>query len=250
MEDEIWQIVEKNNVISISKECAKNLIEQMEKSFIKIYKKDNTFGYGFFCNIPFLNQKIKVMITSNQNINRKYLKKFNSFELALVNNKNKYEIEYENRYIYTNKQIDITMIEINDIIDKNIIFLDIDKNFFNDTYEPKNYYIIKINKNEKICVSYGTVNDLNNSQLYDLYPLHTYFIYMNCLPIFNLSNNKIMGIHEECKSKYKLGKTLNFIINEFIGKYLKYKNNQKNENIKTKVEEKRKMIKSMKLISN
>jgi len=37
--------------------------EQMKKCIIKI-ENQNEFGTGFFCQIPYKNEKLKVMITS------------------------------------------------------------------------------------------------------------------------------------------------------------------------------------------
>ena len=63
----------KKLVISVNKQCKLKIIEQMEKSICKIIKNDETFGTGFFCNIPHQGQNLKVLITSNHLINKSYI---------------------------------------------------------------------------------------------------------------------------------------------------------------------------------
>ena len=65
-------LIEYPNVISY--DCTKKLIEQMEKSIIKI-KIGNNQGTGFFCQIPFpdKNNMLQVLITNNHIIDEQIL---------------------------------------------------------------------------------------------------------------------------------------------------------------------------------
>ena len=60
----------------ISYECTKNIKEQMEKNICKLYIGQNQ-GTGFFCKIPFPDQKtmLPVFITNNHIINKDILYK-------------------------------------------------------------------------------------------------------------------------------------------------------------------------------
>ena len=51
---------------AISKQCTKEILEQMEKSFYRIKGQDNQIG--FFCHINYKDENIPAIITQN-NIN-------------------------------------------------------------------------------------------------------------------------------------------------------------------------------------
>ena len=73
-------------------------------------------------------------------------------------------------------------------------------------------YILHHNKQEKISVSYGIINYFNKFEF-------SLFCKINSdetiSPIFNLNNNKLIGIYE-IRSKYTIkGLFFNFIINTF-----------------------------------
>ncbi len=56
----------------VSLESTKKIINQMKESIFKICLNDGTKGTGFFCKIPFINNKeLKVLITYNHVINLK-----------------------------------------------------------------------------------------------------------------------------------------------------------------------------------
>ena len=59
---------------TITYECTKKIIEQMENNICKI-KIGEVQGTGFFCTIPFpnKNKKLNVMMTNNHVINDKLL---------------------------------------------------------------------------------------------------------------------------------------------------------------------------------
>ena len=101
----------------ISYECTKKIIEQMEKNICRI-KIDNIQGTGFFCKIPFPdnNNTIQVFITNNHIINEDIIYNNNkNIIIEIKEEKKERIINIENRMIYTNKEYDITIIEIKDI---------------------------------------------------------------------------------------------------------------------------------------
>ena len=111
----------------ISYECTKKIMEQMVKNICKI-KIGEEQGTGFFCKIPFpdINNMLSVFITNNHIINDKILYENNSKININIEEENEIkEINLNNRIKYTNKEYDITIIEIkeNDNI-KNYLELD------------------------------------------------------------------------------------------------------------------------------
>ena len=70
---------------------------------------DGSKHTGFFCKIPYINNKeLKVLITNNHLINLKMDK-----IIISINNDNEIkEIELNNRIKYINKEYDITIIEM------------------------------------------------------------------------------------------------------------------------------------------
>ena len=54
----------------VSLESTEKIMEQMKKNIFKICLNDGSKGTGFFCKIPFINNKeLKVLITNNHIIN-------------------------------------------------------------------------------------------------------------------------------------------------------------------------------------
>ena len=105
-------------------------------------------------------------------------------------------------------------------MDYDINYLELDNDIYeNDSglnYYKESIYIINYN-NKDISVTYGIINDINKLQLKYIGNID---INSHGLPIFNLSNNKIIGIHIN-KSKY-YNKGIFF-------KYIEPINNYKNE---------------------
>ena len=117
----------------ISYDCNKKILEQMEKNIFKIKIGDEQ-GTGFFCKIPFPNKEnmLPVLMTNNHIINENILYKNNEkIDLNIKGEKDIKTINLNNRLKYTNKDQDITIIEIkvSDEIFPNIEFLNYDLNY-------------------------------------------------------------------------------------------------------------------------
>ena len=62
-------------------------------------------------------------------------------------------------------------------------------------YNNESIYILHYNNNlNDILVSYGIINNMNKDQLIFSCNIHSNY---NCLPIFNLSNNKLIGLYKQ-----------------------------------------------------
>ena len=99
-----------NNKIEINKLKTDifNLIHfEMKNKIYEIYIEDNYKGKGFFTKIKDNNHSIKVLITNN---NEPELRE--DTKIIIKNNNESKEIELKDRIIYSNKEYDITIIEI------------------------------------------------------------------------------------------------------------------------------------------
>ena len=200
------------------------ILEQMKNKICKIcLKGESNGGIGFLCKIPFPNKyKLPVFITNCHDINLNHIKEKKEIEIE-INNK---IINIENKYIFTNENYDITIIEIEENKENENHFLELDDNILYESilnYIGKPIYILHYpNYLEvgKAILSYGTIkNQLKDKK----YNFMSYFCTENGSsgsPILNLSNNKVIGIHKQKEDKnYNIGTFLNNVLIEFIYKY-------------------------------
>ena len=118
--------------------------------------------------------------------------------------------------IKENKNIKINILELDDYIYKN------DSEIF---YIKDLIYIFDYNKQNDISVSYNIIDNINKPKLYFSFDINSN---SSCSPIFNLSNNKLIGIYKSTSQYNNKGIFFKYIINEFI-KSIKLKNTLYNE---------------------
>ena len=83
----------------------------MNKCVCKIYNKGE--GTGFFTKIPFNSKLLTVLITNNHVLGQNEIKKNSIITLSLNYDKKTKKIKIDDdRKTYTNKKLDITIIEI------------------------------------------------------------------------------------------------------------------------------------------
>ena len=117
MSDIIKESLNKDQPIPVSLEGTRTILNQMENCICKIYKDNGTIGTGFFCEIPFNNNLLKVLITNNHVLNENEIDNNKIINISIINKEKKKEeikrIEIDNkRKKYSNKELDITIIEI------------------------------------------------------------------------------------------------------------------------------------------
>ena len=97
----------------ITYECTQKIMEQMEKNICKITIGQNQ-GTGFFCKIPFpdKNNMLPVMITNNHIIEESLLEDEDDITIKIKEYYDTKIIDLGDRMKYTNKNYDITIIEI------------------------------------------------------------------------------------------------------------------------------------------
>ena len=226
------------NVISF--DCILNIIDQMKKDICK-FKIGNEQGTGFFCKIPFPNKEnmLPVFITNNHLIGEDLLNNEDEkITIKIKEDNDMKNISFNNRMKYTNKDYDVTIIEIKEK-DEIHNFMELDERILNDIIDNKNenvdyidetIYIIQYPEG-KLSVSYGILNKIYEDKKYN-------FLHKCCTkggssgsPILNM-NNKIIGIHKEGNLiNSNRGTFLDYPIKDFIKQnYDAYKNNQTNYN--------------------
>ena len=204
-------------------------MEQMKKCVCKIRLKDIQ-GTGFFCKIPFpdINNRLPVIITNNHIINEELLNtKGSKIIIDIKEEDSLKEISLDNRITFTNREYDITIIEIketdniNNYLELDDIIIDdiLNNNNKNMVYIDNEVYIIEYPEG-KLSISSGQVNDIFEDKKYIF--LHQCRTKAGSAgsPILNISNNKVIGVHHSAllNFKNKRGKAtfLNYPIKEFI----------------------------------
>ena len=172
-------------------------------------------GTGFFCKIPYINNKeLKVLITNNNVINLET-------EKIIISINNDKEIELKNRIKYTNKEYDIAKIEIKEEDEIND-YLELDENIMkkgsNKLYINNTIYIIQYPGDKRLGVSYGILNGIYEDNEYNFSHLCCTEEGSSGSPVINIINNKVIGIHKGVEKNYNKGLFINYVIEDFINK--------------------------------
>ena len=117
---------------SISFKSIKMILNIMETQVCKIKCDNDRDGTGFFCNIPYGDNKFKVLITNSHVLTKDDISINKIIRFSLDDERIKYEILMdESRKKFINEKYAITIIEIkeNDKLN-NIKYFDIDNRLF------------------------------------------------------------------------------------------------------------------------
>jgi len=198
----------------------KKIMEQIENGICKI---NNTYkgikGTGFFCKIMNGNKEEYALITNNHIIDESILRKEEELCVELLNTEKKIELN-KNKKLYTSKEYDITIIEINKEKENIDYFLELDEIAFKES--PKlnkdNIYIIQYpngSYHQKAAVSYGLISDNNDIDL--MYKCSTDGGSSGS-PILKLDSQKVIGVHKLCypTMNCNMGSFLRQSINEYF----------------------------------
>ena len=206
------------------------ILNQMNKSVCKIFGKEKN-GTGFFCQLDINNEKIPVLITNYHIIDDKFIESSNKIKYKKVNDKISKIINLnKNKKVYSssNEEYDIMIIKLDkgDEIE-DIQYLEIDDSLLFDKsereYDNRSLYILHFPFGEEIRVSYGRGSTKEND--YDIIHKCETNKGSSGSPIFNLSTNKIIGIHKSYVSKasecFNLGTFLKYPLKEIKNFYEK-----------------------------
>ena len=171
-------------------------------------------GIGYFCTIHFsLYKLMNVLITDNHLIDESFLKNENNIIKLFMNHNQIYrEIYLNNRIKYTNKEYNITIIQIFQEDDKINDFLELDYRLLN--INGKEIYILNNTNNKKYVIFGGKV--LKNN-FYDFNYICQANIISPGTPILNILNNKIIGIHKgfDKNTNCNMGFFFNYFLQTF-----------------------------------
>ena len=128
----------------------------MKKTICRVSTDSGSKGTGFFCKILYPDRELKVFITNNHLIDEAYLENQNMIYVSINNNPK--QIKLGNNFKYTNKEYDVTIVEIKENVDGIIDFLELDENKVLIDYCGSSIYTIQYpsyNEIQKPAVSYG-----------------------------------------------------------------------------------------------
>ena len=152
----------------ITYERTNKIMEQIEKGICKI-KDEKGQGTGFFCQIMNGNKFEYVLITNNHIIDESILRKRKELCVYILDIKKTIDINITKK-LYTSKDYDITIIEINKEKENIDYFLELDEIALEEN--PKIYnedvYIIQYpcsNYIQEASVSYGITKFCNNTSI-------------------------------------------------------------------------------------
>ena len=213
----------KENFPFINNEQTKIIISQLRRSTCKIIKENGKSGTGSFCKIPYPDQfkLLPVLMTNNHVLDENDLKKYSNIRFTIDDdNIVKNIIIDDSRIIFTDKELDVTIIEIKPY-DKIIHFLDIDDEAFSEDinfniYKDEKIYILQYPKGSKASHSVGKIKDINDINI-------SYYCYTDDgssgSPILVLSKFKIIGIHKQRTTfQFNQGTFIKFILDKFNSK--------------------------------
>ena len=162
-----------------------------------------------------------MMITSNHVVGDKDIEPGKKLVLSLNNEKVYNEILIDGkRKMYTNKEYNITMIEIKkkDNVDESS-FMEIDDNIFKDDQiilDKKSVYLLSYPQGREANHSQGEIKSLKDDGYTIEYLCDTN---SGCIgaPIINIKNSKVIGIHvgTQKNKKYNIGTFFKNPIEEF-----------------------------------
>ena len=201
----------------VSLEKSEKINEQMKKYICRIYY-NNCTGTGFFIKIQHKSKLLPVLMTNNHIIDLKNIQN-NKIITIFINEENKERFIKinEQRLLYTNEKLDVTIIGLNEIEDNIKHYLELDNSVIDsfqlteDEYEGhlknlylnQSIYILNYPEEKNIVVSYGKLTSINKNE-----------INHKCItkegssgsPILLLKSNKVIGIHYGCSKNFDLNK--------------------------------------------
>ena len=234
-----------DSITPISIKGMEKITFQLKNCVCKILKKDNVKATGFFCKIPYQNNKLlTVLFTNNHVISQNDLIINNQIEITMNDDNEIRSILIDNsRIFFTDPDLDVTIIEIKPNIDKINNFLELDEKIFKEKnlvealFKKKFGYVLNYPKGENVVASFGQIiqivdKKINHSCSTDKGSSGS--------PILDLDSFKVIGIHYGSSDNFQFNKgmfmkNIVFKFNNFMQKGINNKSNINNkiESMKT-----------------
>ena len=208
----------------LSLEQNKIILEQLEKCVCKIKR-----GTGFLCKIYYPDEfhLLPVLMTNNHVVNEDDLIMGGVIDISFNNDKIYKKIIINNsRKTYTNKDLDVTIIQIHPDSDTINDYIDIDDYNKKQFKKGDNIYLLQYPKGFEASLSIGTLLNITEKNIEHRCST-TYG--SSGGPILNLSNYKLIGIHKESTIfNFNRGTFIKYIVEEFNKKCQKNHINKNN----------------------
>ena len=224
-----------NYSFMVNIENTKKILSQMKSNVCKIYNGEIK-GTGFFCKISHENEDINLLITNNHVLEEKDISPNKTIKFSINNERQMGTIHINNKIrTFTNKDLDITFIEIsnnykinNNEIDKiRINFLEIDEkihqseSFYNELFIKKPIYILHYLNGKEILVSYGLFKEIDKTNKKNIFHTCSTDDGSSGSPILLLDSLKVIGIHKAKSEKFSFNKGvfIKYAIDKFFNSF-------------------------------
>ena len=223
----IEEISIKDALSPVSIKSTEIILDQMKNCVCKIHK-GSVNGTGFFIRISYNNKLYDLLVTNNHVLKEQDINTGKIISISLNNEQIYKEIKIDsNRKKYTNKNLDVTIIEIKKedninnflLLDDRILNKDI-KNY-NNIYENESLYILNYINGKDMFVSYGILNNIEDNKI--IHKCNT-DSGSSGSPIILLNNNKVIGVHyggSKHNHNFNFGTLLKIPLLEYINIYNK-----------------------------
>ena len=196
----------------VTKETHKKILDYLDNSIYQIKGRDDKYGIGFFCSLKCHGTKISVLITNYRIVNQNYFQNYDYIDVLI--HQKLIRIEF-NLIYYFNKQLDLSVIEIKE--NEKLKILELDEDIYKEESEmyinKESIYIINSNS-----VSYSIINNITKSEFIFNCNLNNNSY---CYPIFNLANNKLIGVYKKDFRCFHKGIFFKYIIKQLEAKNIK-----------------------------
>ena len=202
--------------LEIDKETETKLFEKGKLATCKIITEKGN-GSGFFCIIPFKNEKIKMLFTNNHVLNNESIQVGNIIKCAYKEKIKIIEIT-EERFCHTNSELDYTCIQIfNDDKIEDFYEIEIENN---DNYLNEDICIMQYPNGGPLTLKAGHLKKIDKEQIQ--HSVTTFKGSSGSPIILLLRDYKIIGIHRSSNDKLKLnlGTSMKYIIEDINKKIL------------------------------
>ena len=221
------EINERQNEVEIKNSEIKEIdihLHEVLKSVCKIIYQ-NRFGTGFLIKLYKEEKELFCLMTNEHVVTKEMIEKKETINIKYNYEKKwiKIKLDENKRFILYNKEVDITIIEINDKIrEKYFLLPNISSNI---DYINKEIYIVQYPEGKNLSYSEGKIKNIDDYEL--IYDASTKFGSSGS-PILLKNTSEVIGIHKQGSKSRKenYGDLIQFIIRLLNAKKEVYENGE------------------------